>query len=742
MNKTITGFNRGSLRFGFTVIELLVAISVIGVLATIVTISFSSIQKTSRDAQRSSRVELISEALEKYYDKNGEYPSCVAMKALANTVTSSTLPGLDPNVLATPTSASGTNSISTCSDLSSITGDFFAYTGDTSTNCTDSPTGYCTTYTLQYREESSGQIKSVTARRQANLPVLGSITASAVAVSVSQITLSWSLVANATSYSINMSTSADLSSPTVINVAAPAVSRAISGLTAGTRYYFNVSALASGYMRSISSTINASTMISTPAAPTVTSSTVGVSTTFSWTTPVCSVGTASYQYRYTISPSGYDSGWVASAASPFVATTSTEAQTYTINVQAKCTNAGASSAWSVSGNTSYYRARTWKQLASGLYYTCGIASDNLAYCWGKNNFYQLGDNTATDRSVPTPVYSAGVLSGKTIKYISASNALTCVIASDDNAYCWGSNYDGGLGNNSTVDSAVPVAVYRTGVLNGKTIKSIVTSSMHACAIASDNNAYCWGHNSGGELGNNSFTRSTVPVAVYTAGVLSGKTVKTIGAGASDTCVVASDDKAYCWGYNDNGNLGDNSTTTRIVPVAVNTAGVLSGATVLAVYPGDTIAANTCAIATKTGSTGAYCWGYGAFGALGNNSTTQSLVPVAVYTTAGVLSGKTVKSMHGRGAVACVVASDDKAYCWGYNNFGQLGNNSTTQSSVPVAVNTAGVLSGKTIKSISVGGSHTCAIGSDDRSYCWGRGSYGGALGDGLVSDSSVPVLTY
>ena len=201
----------------------------------------------------------------------------------------------------------------------------------------------------------------------------------------------------------------------------------------------------------------------------------------------------------------------------------------------------------------------------------------------------------------------------------------------------------------------------------------------ACAISLSNRAYCWGSGSSGQLGNNSTTNSSIPVAVNTTGVLAGKTIKQISAGTSHTCAIASDDKAYCWGA-------------------------------------------------------------GSSGQLGNSSTTNSLIPVAVNTT-GVLAGKTIKQISAYGFHTCAVASDNKAYCWGRGDLGQLGNNSTTNSSIPVAVNTTGVLAGKTIKQISNGSSHTCAIASDDKAYCWGSGSFG-ALGNNSAANSSVPVRVY
>ncbi len=160
---------------------------------------------------------------------------------------------------------------------------------------------------------------------------------------------------------------------------------------------------------------------------------------------------------------------------------------------------------------------------------------------------------------------------------------------------WGNNGEGQLGNNSTTDSKVPVAVDTTGVLAGKTVTAITAGQYHSCAVA-DAKAYCWGYNSSGQLGNNSTTESPVPVAVDTTGVLAGKTVTAITAGQYHTCAVA-DAKAYCWGSNLYGQLGNNSTTESPVPVAVDTAGVLAGKTVTAITAGQY---HTCVVADGQG----------------------------------------------------------------------------------------------------------------------------------------------
>ena len=366
--------------------------------------------------------------------------------------------------------------------------------------------------------------------------------------------------------------------------------------------------------------------------------------------------------------------------------------------------------------------------------TCALASNHRLYCWGNNASGQLGAGTTTNSMQPLLVQSAGSLDGKTIQSTSAGNLYTCVIASNMRAHCWGKNDYGQLGNNSTTDSLTPVAVVVSGALNGQaSIKQIAAGSTHTCAVASNNKAYCWGDNTYGQLGNNSTASSSVPVAVDTSGVLSGKSIVQITAGSAHTCAIASDNQVYCWGSNANGRLGNNSTTNSLVPVAVNTSGVLSGKTVIQISAG---ASYVCAIASDNQ---VYCWGYNGSGRLGNGSTTNSSVPVAVNTS-GVLSGKTVRQISSESGQACALASDNQVYCWGNNDNGRLGNGSTVSSSVPVAVNTSGVLSGKTVRQVSAESGHSCALASDNNIYCWGDNTYG-QLGNSSTISSSVPVLT-
>lgn len=355
----------------------------------------------------------------------------------------------------------------------------------------------------------------------------------------------------------------------------------------------------------------------------------------------------------------------------------------------------------------------------------GAAKPAMAAVWGTNDSGQLGNNSMDHSDVPVSLASAGALADKSISDIVGGNNHTCAIAFGD-AYCWGNNSYGQLGNGSTTGSAVPVEVMASGALAGKTVTAIAGGQQFTCAIA-DDVPYCWGRNTYGQLGNGSTAMSTTPVPVNMAGVLKGKTVSAITTGESHSCVLAGG-STYCWGFNGFGQLGNGSTAASSVPVTVTAAVyVLAGKTVQSLAAGNH---HTCALADRV-----YCWGNNAYRQLGNDAVSRSTTPMAVSST-GVLAGKTVTHI-GTGASHTCVIADSAAYCWGWNVHGQLGNNTTGDWSLPVPVDSSGVLAGKVITAVALGSSHSCALASG-AVYCWGNNNYYG-LGNATRTSSPVPV---
>jgi alpha-tubulin suppressor-like RCC1 family protein len=361
------------------------------------------------------------------------------------------------------------------------------------------------------------------------------------------------------------------------------------------------------------------------------------------------------------------------------------------------------------------------QVSAGTDHTCGIL-EGAAYCWGDDTNGELGIGSTTDARVPTAVVTTGVLSGKTVTEISAGmddangGQHTCAVA-DGGVYCWGLNSHGELGNGTNTQSTTPV---QAGSITGVT--DVATGYMHSCALTGGK-VYCWGDNSRGQLGDGSNNQRTSPVLVQ--GALANKTVTAIAAGAAHTCAIAGG-AAYCWGSNVSGQLGVNNNTNSAVPLAVLSSGALSGLTVSTISAGQ---AHTCAIAGGK----AYCWGINNNGQLGNNSTINTTVAVAV--TAPWATGAALSSLSAGMYSTCVVAAG-KAYCWGDNSNGQLGNGNTTDQKTPVAVTATGVLSG-TVDQVTAGATHSCAV-SASVAYCWGENAEG-RLGNNTTTASTVPV---
>jgi len=235
----------------FTIVELLIVIAIIGILSTIGIVTFSKVRIESRDMQRSSRISIVAEALEKYYDQNGIYPSCASMTTqTANNVATSTLKGIDPSVLATPSASTGTNSFSSCTGDPAT--DVFVYVCGAS----------CSQYTLKYKEESTGLPISLVSRRAAlsdihmNDPTVASST---------QINLSWTTITSATSYTWQIATNSNFTTGLVENSTTSATA-ASTGLTTGTLYYYRVMPRTASNVGSWSNTVSANTLVNPPAS--------------------------------------------------------------------------------------------------------------------------------------------------------------------------------------------------------------------------------------------------------------------------------------------------------------------------------------------------------------------------------------------------------------------------------------------------------------------------------------------
>lgn len=371
-----------------------------------------------------------------------------------------------------------------------------------------------------------------------------------------------------------------------------------------------------------------------------------------------------------------------------------------------------------------------ERFSAGTSHTCAISNNEITYCWGSSISGEGGRNAYTDQYVPVAINTSGVLAGKKLKTITAGDEHTCAISTEGKAYCWGKNNFGQLGNNSTSNSPVAVEVYSSGALSGKILKKISAGKHHTCALASDGTAYCWGYNTRGEV-SASYTNELVPVSIDQSGILLGKTIKDIQAGIYFTCAVTTEDLMYCWGSNGYGELGNGNNTTSEIPTMIDFSGILNGKTITKMAVQYTT--SPCVIASDNKL---YCWGYGTTGELGDGTNATKNV-ASMVDTSGVFNNKNIAQIATGYSSSCALTTDNIIGCWGENYYGEVGNGTNTSTNIPLATTMTGVLNGKTIKNINMGHSHICVTDTNFDMYCWGRGSYG-QIGDNGGSSRNTP----
>jgi alpha-tubulin suppressor-like RCC1 family protein len=347
-------------------------------------------------------------------------------------------------------------------------------------------------------------------------------------------------------------------------------------------------------------------------------------------------------------------------------------------------------------------------VAVGLIHSCGVVEGGAVYCWGNNEFGQLGDGTLAVRETPVVVVGS-------VRFASVApgGGHTCGLTEQGKAYCWGFNLNGQLGDGTVASKATPTAVDPA-----RTYRMLAAGSSYTCGISADSTAYCWGWNQYGQLGDGSLTDRHEPVPV--AGGL--KFIR-LGAGSFHTCGVAADGKGYCWGANAFGQLGTGDTAAA-VPVPREVRGSLRFLEVDAGFD------HTCGRATD-GSV--YCWGRNQWGQLGGpDSLAGSKVLVPALVTGGIVwSALAVGSNFNCG----IEEVTEAAYCWGYNGWGQLGasvpdrcvdqNGQVLQCSpkpYPVSGNLV-------FAAVSAGNQHACGLSVEGVAYCWGLNE-DGQLGNG------------
>jgi rubredoxin len=299
----------------------------------------------------------------------------------------------------------------------------------------------------------------------------------------------------------------------------------------------------------------------------------------------------------------------------------------------------------------------WKLVTTGRYHSAALKTDGTLWLWGQNYYGVLGDNTNNNKSSPIQTVAAGT----NWQLLSCGLYNPVAIKTDGTLWSWGQNFYGNLGDNTNTPKSSPVQT----IAGGTNWKLCSSGGYHVAAIKTDGTLWTWGFNDQGQLGTNNNTRRSSPVQTISGGT----NWKKISCSKFGTAAIKTDGTLWSWGFNPNGQLGDNSRTNQNSPVQT-VAGGTNWKDVSYSWQ------HSCAI--KTDGT-LWLWGLNADGQLGDNTITSKSSPI--QTISGGTNWKLMAS--GNYYSTGVIKTDGTLWVWGINNWGQLGDNTRTPKSSPV-----------------------------------------------------------
>jgi alpha-tubulin suppressor-like RCC1 family protein len=345
------------------------------------------------------------------------------------------------------------------------------------------------------------------------------------------------------------------------------------------------------------------------------------------------------------------------------------------------------------------------QVSAGYLHTCVSMTTGVVECFGSNENGELGNGAGgiADMSA-VPVLVIGLTSGT--QAVGEGYLTGCVLTQGLGVKCWGSADGNDFGLHTSAQDV-------TALQNGVGVLGV--GDADACALSAAGALSCWGVNPWGEVGVGDQLEHATPQPV------SGISATAVVGGANDTCAIDIQSAAWCWGANEYGQIGDDTQTPRFTPTGVQK---LPGKVTQIVNSG----LRGCAVVNKGK---AFCWGDDTDGALGHNGSGQKSLPVAVL---GLPSSDPVQMATGQ-ISSCALVAGGQIWCWGSNLDGELGNGSPlgSHSNQPVQVSLGG-----TATQLAGLGQTFCALVQTGDVFCWGDGTHG-ELGDNATSDSNVPV---
>ena len=343
----------------------------------------------------------------------------------------------------------------------------------------------------------------------------------------------------------------------------------------------------------------------------------------------------------------------------------------------------------------------WDRITPGYKMTCGIRTSHEVYCWGNNEHGQIGDGTTTEHDRPKAI-AEDQLWASIVSMVYHS----CGILTSQQSFCWGRNNYGQLGIGSSEEHYRP-----TEIAEDLPLETIEGGFQHSCSITSLGTIKCWGRNNYGQLGTGNGADQLLPTDISTQ-----LNWVDIAAGSYHTCAIANSDRIYCWGLNQFGQLGNGTTVDRNNPHELTEQDFWTKISA-GLY-------HTCAI-NQAGE--AYCWGLNDQKQLGSERNQSQWPYPDKVKTLNLWTDISAGRSH-----TCGLNDTRQAFCWGDNEYGQLGDSSQNDRPSPVPVN-----GNHTWKDIEAGVYHTCGVTISGVGYCWGNNEYS-QLGDHTDLVRTIP----
>jgi alpha-tubulin suppressor-like RCC1 family protein len=344
-------------------------------------------------------------------------------------------------------------------------------------------------------------------------------------------------------------------------------------------------------------------------------------------------------------------------------------------------------------------------VSAGGSHSVAVKADGSVASWGDDSAGQLGQGRTLSSSLPVKV--AGLAN---VQSVAAGESHVLVLLGNGTVWSWGGNDTGQLGDGTTTARATPMQV---GGL--PPIAAVSAGNLHSLALAQDGSVWAWGWNGFGQLGDNTTSMRTTPVRV--PGLTN---IRWIATGDNHSLALDGDGVVWAWGFNPYGQLGDGTTTNRTSPVRVVGLG-----------PVARISAGAYHSAAVAFDRTLWMWGLNSDGQLGDGTRIDRSIPARVdlQDVIGVCAGGS-GTIH-KGFTIAILA-DHTLAAWGNNDYGQLGDGTTTSRSVPAPV--SGL---RDVVDYDAGTTHVAAVTQDGLVWAWGSND-AGELGNGTRAGSTSP----